>query len=84
MQRAQLLRQLVRDSHYVVDERQVAAAILARGTTRRLVAGTSFRNNLSIPAVRSFRPSTHVRSFLPCSLSTSIDGRGAIRRRRLI
>jgi hypothetical protein len=84
MHRAQLLRQLVLDSHYVIDEQQVAAAILARGETRRLVASSSFRNTLHIPDVRSFRPSTGVRSFMPCNLSSSIDDRGATRRRRLI
>jgi hypothetical protein len=84
MHRAQLLRQLVLDSHYVVDEQQVAAAILARSQTRRLVASTSFRNTLRFPEVRSFRPSTGVRSFLPHTLSSPVDGRGAIRRRRLI
>jgi hypothetical protein len=33
MHRAQLLRQLVLDSQYVIDEHQVAAAILARAAT---------------------------------------------------
>jgi hypothetical protein len=84
MQRAQLLRQLVLDSHYVVDEQQVAAAILARGSMRHLVAATSFRNNLRLGGVRSFHPSKQVRSFLPCNLSVSSTGRGAASRRRLI
>lgn len=84
MQRAQLLRQLVLDSQYVVDEQLVAAAILARASTRRLIPGVTFRNDPRRPEVRSFRPSSQVRSFLPCNLSSSIDRRGGDRRRRLI
>ena len=80
MQRAQLLRQLVLDSQYVVDEQRVAAAILARGSIRRLIAGVSFRNENRPIGVRSFRPSSEVRSFRPFTLSTSSDGRTSSRR----
>jgi hypothetical protein len=80
MQRAQLLRQLVLDSQYVVDEQRVAAAILARASMRRLVAGVRFRNETRRIAARSFRPSSQVRSFRPLSLSRSSDGRTGSRR----
>jgi hypothetical protein len=84
MQRAQLLRQLVLDSHYVIDEHLVAAAILTRADTRRLVGEAVFRNDGGGRRVRSFRPSTQVRSFRPCSLHGPLDGRSAARQRRLI
>jgi len=67
MQRAQLLRQLVLDSRYVVDERLVAAAVLARGEARRAMPEVSFRNDVREPQVRSFRPSRKARSFRPCN-----------------
>jgi hypothetical protein len=51
MRRAQLLRQLVRDSRYVIDEQLVATAMLARAAVRRAVAGVTFRNE----ATRSSR-----------------------------
>ena len=81
MRRAQLIRQLVLDSQYVIDEELVAAAILARAATRGLVGEAMFRNNVRWPQVRSFRHSTQVRSFRPCSLRSSIDGHGAAARR---
>jgi hypothetical protein len=52
MRRAQLLRQLVLDSRYVIDEHLVATAMLARAAVRRAVAGVTFRNE----ATRSSRP----------------------------
>jgi hypothetical protein len=77
MRRAQLLRQLVLDSQYVIDEHLVAAAILARVATRRVLADATFRNDLRASrVVRSFRPTRQVRSFRPYVL------RGAGRRRR--
>jgi hypothetical protein len=51
MRRAQLLRQLVRDSRYVIDEHLVATAMLARAAVRRAVVGVTFRNE----ATRSSR-----------------------------
>jgi hypothetical protein len=73
MQRAQLLRQLVLDSQYVIDEEILAEAIVARAATRRLVSGAAFRNDVRGPQVRSFRPSRHARSFRPCNLGMSHD-----------
>jgi hypothetical protein len=75
-QQAQLLRQLVRDSQYVVDEHLVARAILARAATRSLIAASAFRNDERTPwrAVRSFRRSGDVRSFRPCTMR-SLDRR---------
>jgi len=67
MQRAQILRQLVLDSRYVVDEQLVAAAVLARGAARRALPEVGFRNDLRRPPVRSFRPSRQVRSFRRCN-----------------
>jgi len=71
--RIELLRQLVLDSHYAVDEASVAKAILARAAARRLVAEVSFRNDPRIPQVSSFRPSRQVRSFRLCSPARSHD-----------
>lgn len=75
-QRAQLLRQLVLDSQYVVDEHLVATAILARAATRSLVGASAFRNDERTPwrAVRSFRRSGDARSFRPCTMR-SLDRR---------
>jgi hypothetical protein len=69
-QRAQLLRQLVLDSQYVIDEHLVATAILARAATRSLIGASAFRNDERTPwrAVRSFRPNGDVRSFRPCTM----------------
>jgi hypothetical protein len=70
MRRAQLLRKLVLDSQYVIDEHLVASAILARARVRRLVGEVAFRNErTSAEPVRSFRPSSQARSFRPCALS---------------
>jgi hypothetical protein len=77
MQRAHLLRQLVLDSQYVIDEHLVAAAILARATARRVLADASFRNDIRPRAVRSFRPSRQVRSFRPYGMRPPHDGRRA-------
>jgi hypothetical protein len=76
MQRAQLIRKLVLDSHYVIDEHLIASAILARAATRRLVGAASFRNEPKAPEpVRSFRPSAQARSFRPCALAGPRDRR---------
>jgi hypothetical protein len=77
-----LLRQLVLDSQYAVDETTVAEAILARAAARRAVVGIAFRNDLRIatrddapePQVRSFRPTAHARSFRPCNPRKSQEG----------
>jgi len=70
MRRAQLLRQLVRDSQYVIDEHLVARAILARAATRSAVGDSAFRNDARTLSgeVRSFRPCNDVRSFRPCAM----------------
>lgn len=79
MQRAQLIRKLVLDSHYVIDEHLVASAILARVATRRLVGAAPFRNDPQVPRpVRSFRPSSQARSFRPCALGNPRDRRGIV------
>ena len=75
MRRAQLIRQLVLDSQYVIDEEIVAAAILARGVARSLVGEAAFRNDAREPHVRSFRPTREARSFRPCNLPTAREGR---------
>lgn len=70
MNRAHLIRKLVLDSQYVIDEQIVASAIVARATTRSLIGGAAFRNDSAARhPVRSFRPTSHVRSFRPCALS---------------
>jgi hypothetical protein len=65
----QLLKELVSDAQYAVDERAVADAILARALARKAVIGTTFRNDIRGPApqVRSFRPTRQARSFRPCT-----------------
>jgi hypothetical protein len=80
----QLLRQLVVDSQYAIDETSVAEAIIARALARRSVAGATFRNDLRGPQVRSFRPSTHARSFRPCNAKTLHSGLTAIEPRHHI
>ena len=78
MRRAQLLRQLVLDSQYAIDEHLIATAILTRAATRRLVPETSFRNDaraVRAAVVRSFRPTAQARSFRPCRRHGSIAER---------
>jgi hypothetical protein len=82
MQRAQLLRQLVLDSRYPIDEETLAQAIVARVATRRLSPGTVFRNDVRALHVRSFRPSKQARSFRPCGVRISRIPPTARRRRR--
>jgi hypothetical protein len=62
-ERIRVLRQLVRDSLYVVDERAVADAIFARAQMKRTVAQPSFRSDQRGPGVRSFRRDRDARSF---------------------
>lgn len=65
----QLLKELVSDGLYAVDEFTVADAILARLLTRVAVPGATFRNDVRglAPQVRSFRPTRQARSFRPCT-----------------
>ncbi len=58
-----LLRELIADGMYVVDEAAVADAILARAGVRLTVANASFRTEVRPPQVRSFRRDDHARSF---------------------
>jgi hypothetical protein len=58
-----LLKQLIDDGMYVVDEQLVAGALLARASVRATVANVSFRSEVRPPRVRSFRPENNARSF---------------------
>jgi hypothetical protein len=70
MNRAQLIRELVLDSLYVIDEQLVASAILARAGTRGLIGAVAFRNDVPAPdPVRSFSPTANARSFRPCAFA---------------
>jgi hypothetical protein len=58
-----VLRQLLEDSMYVIDEQLVAEAILLRSEARAAVPGLNFGNERNAPAVRSFRLEHEARSF---------------------
>jgi hypothetical protein len=70
----QLIRQLIDESQYAIDASTVADAIVARALARNTVMGTSFRNDIRAPQVRSFRPTRQARSFRPCGAVGSEDG----------
>jgi hypothetical protein len=61
--RVRVLKQLVRESLYVVDERAAAEAILSRANARLIVADLAFRSDATAPRVRSFRRDPSARSF---------------------
>jgi hypothetical protein len=61
--RARTLKQLIGQSLYVVDERTVADAIVARAMVRRAVPEAAFRSGERGPQVRSFRRDQGARSF---------------------
>ncbi|HWF52748.1 MAG TPA: hypothetical protein VG294_19040 [Solirubrobacteraceae bacterium] len=63
MRRTRVLRQLITDSMYVVDDRLVAEAILSRVQARIISPGISFGNEPNSAAVRSFRLEHEARSF---------------------
>ncbi|HWF36655.1 MAG TPA: hypothetical protein VG295_14845 [Solirubrobacteraceae bacterium] len=63
MRRTRVLRQLIADDMYVVDERLVAESIMSRAQTRSFVPGIFFGNEYNAPAVRSFRLEHEARSF---------------------
>jgi len=63
MDRRSVLAELIRESHYVVDEAAVAEAIVVRAMARRLVPGVSLRSGADVPRVRSFRRHRGARSF---------------------
>lgn len=62
-ERTKLIRDLVRESHYVVDPDAVAEAILIRSAALRVLPDVAFRQNPDVPQVRSFRPHRGARSF---------------------
>jgi hypothetical protein len=62
-ERIRVLKQLVRESLYVVDSIAVADAILLRAQARRTIAVTSFRSEQRGPHARSFRRDRDARSF---------------------
>lgn len=69
--RTKVLKELVRTSLYVVDERAVAQAIVVRATARDLVPGLTQPPPQQPMPVRSFRRTRSARSFRLCGM----DGR---------
>ncbi len=61
--RTKVLKQLVRESHYVIDPHAVAEAIIVRSVAQRVLPDVSFRSTPVPPQVRSFRPHKGARSF---------------------
>lgn len=62
--RVRVLKELVSDGLYVVDDVAVADALLLRAMTRHLLPDVTFRGTpRPAPEVRSFRPHRGVRSF---------------------
>ncbi len=62
--RVRLLKELVSDGMYVVDDAAVADAVLLRSMTRHMLPDVTFRGTpRPQPEVRSFRPHRGVRSF---------------------
>ena len=62
--RVKVLKQLVADGHYVVDENAIAEAMLLRSAARQMLPDVTFRSTpRSAPQVRSFRPHPGAQSF---------------------
>jgi hypothetical protein len=62
--RTAVLKQLVAESSYPIDEAAIAEAIVARSIARRLIPDLTFRIMAAPrPHVRSFRPHRGARSF---------------------
>ena len=61
--RAALLKQLVDDGSYPLDEAAIAEAIVVRAMARRVVPDIVFRRPPPKPPVRSFRHHSGARSF---------------------
>jgi hypothetical protein len=61
--RIRLLKEMVADSLYVVDERALADAVLARARLRQIVAAPELRSDRRERPVRSFRRTRNARSF---------------------
>jgi hypothetical protein len=68
-ERARVLKQLIADSLYHVDERAVAEAIVTRAIVRQTMPEVSFRSEHRGPQVRSFRRDRDARSFRLASSS---------------
>jgi hypothetical protein len=61
--RARVIKELLHDSLYVVDEQAAADAIIARAMVRLTVAEPAFRSEHQGPPARSFRRDSGARSF---------------------
>jgi len=62
--RVRLLKELVGDGLYVVDDAAVAGAVLLRAQTRHMLPDVAFRGTpRPEPEVRSFRPHRGAKSF---------------------
>lgn len=62
--RVKVIKQLVADGHYVIDESAVADAVLVRSAARQLLPDVTFRSApRGAPPVRSFRPHRGAPSF---------------------
>ena len=62
--RVRLLKELVSDGMYVVDDAAVADAVLLRAMTLHTLPDVTFRGSpRAAPEVRSFRPHRGVKSF---------------------
>ena len=61
--RVRVLKEMVAGSMYVVDERAVADAILARAAVRQAVAVAELRAEQRVRRIRSFRRTREARSF---------------------
>jgi hypothetical protein len=61
--RTKVIKQLVSESHYVIDSAAVAEAIIVRALARRVLPDVTFRATPRHRPVRSFRPHRGARSF---------------------
>ena len=61
--RVKVIKQLVDDGHYVIDESAIAEAMLLRAMTLHMLPDVTFRSAPRTPEVRSFRPHRGARSF---------------------
>ena len=62
--RVKVLKQLVADEHYVIDESAIADAMLLRAQSQRTLPDVTFRcAPRAAPQVRSFRPHHGAKSF---------------------
>jgi len=61
--RTKVLKQLVREQHYVIDPHAVAEAIMVRTLAQRVLPDVALRGMPAPAQVRSFRPHRGARSF---------------------